>query len=320
MKYITVPGSDLKFSQISLGTMRIQRKEKDANGNKIYVGKPIEEVETLLKTAINLGINVIDTADIYGHGLSEELIGQVIEKNPELREKMILQTKCGVVSTSEGLCYDVSKDYILKCVDESLKRLHTDHVEVLLLHKPDPLYDPKQIAEAFDELYASGKVLNFGVSNFTSGQTALIQKYCSRPIAFSQMQFSIAHSLMIDAQVNVNTNNIHATDFDSGILDYCRYNDVCMQAYSVVQGEGGSFINNPKYDKLNLLMDKLCIKYNTNKNAIALSWILKHPANIMPIIGTTNPKHIKDSLDALNFDLTRQEWFDLYVACDKPLP
>lgn len=320
MKYITVPGSDLKFSQISLGMMRIQRKEKDENGNKIYIGKPVEEVESLLRFALENGINVIDTADIYGHGLSEKLIGDVITKSPELREKMILQTKCGVVSTSEGLSYNASKEYILKCVDKSLERLQTDHIEILLLHKPDPLYDPKQIAEAFDELYASGKVLNFGVSNFTSVQTAVIQKYCSRPIAFSQMQFSIAHSLMIDAQVNVNTNNIHATNFDTGILDYCRYNDICMQAYSVVQGEGGCFINNPKYEKLNSVMDKLCKKYNTNKNAIALAWILKHPANIMPIIGSTNLEHIKDSLDALNFTLTRQEWFNLYTACDKPLP
>ncbi|MDQ0361472.1 aldo/keto reductase [Breznakia pachnodae] len=320
MKYITIPGSSLKFSQISLGTMRIQRKEKDANGNKIYVGKSVEEVELLLKTALDLGINVIDTADIYGHGLSEELIGKVIAKCPELRKKMILQTKCGVVSTSEGLCYDASKDYILKCVDESLERLQTNYIDVLLLHKPDPLYDPKQIAEAFETLRATGKVLYFGVSNFTPVQTALIQKYCSVPIVFSQMQFSIAHSLMIDEQVSVNTNNIHGTPFTSGILDYCRYNDICLQAYSVAQGTNGTFINNPEYEKLNKVMDTLCEKYNTNKNAIALAWILKHPANIMPIIGTTNPAHIKDSLEAFNFELTRQEWYDLYTACDKPLP
>ena len=300
MKYITVKGSDLKFSQVALGMMRIQRKKIDDSGKKTYVGKPVEEVETLIKTALDLGINVIDTADIYGHGLSEEIIGKVIQKCPELRNKIILQTKCGVVSSPDGACYNVSKEYILKCVDESLERLKTDHVEVLLLHKPDPLYDPKEIAEAFDKLYASKKVLNFGVSNFTSAQTALIQKYCSRPIAFSQMQFSIAHSLMIDAQVNVNTNSPYGINYDSNILDYCRYHD--------------------NYPKLNQVLENLSKKYQTNKNAVALSWILKHPANIMPIIGTTNPEHVKDSLDALNFELTRQEWYDLYTSCDKPLP
>lgn len=320
MKYIPVKGSDLKFSQVALGMMRIQRKKIDDSGKKTYVGKPVEEVETLIKTALDLGINVIDTADIYGHGLSEEIIGKVIQKCPELRNKIILQTKCGVVSSPDGACYNVSKEYILKCVDESLERLKTDRVEVLLLHKPDPLYDPKEIAEAFDKLYASKKVLNFGVSNFTSAQIALIQKYCSRPIAFSQMQFSIAHSLMIDAQVNVNTNSPYGINYDSNILDYCRYHDICMQAYSVVQGKNGTFINNDNYPKLNQVLENLSKKYQTNKNAVALSWILKHPANIMPIIGTTNPEHVKDSLDALNFELTRQEWYDLYTSCDKPLP
>lgn len=320
MKYLNVKGSNLKFSQISLGTMRIQRKEKDAEGNKVYIGKPIEEVEELIKTAIDLGINVIDTADIYGHGLSEELIGKVIKRNPELREKMILQTKCGVVSNKIGTYYNTKKEYILKCVDDSLKRLNTDHIDVLLLHKPDPLYDPKGITEAFNELYESKKVLNFGVSNFTSLQIELIQKYCKQEIAFSQMQFSIAHSLMIDSEVNVNTKGEYSADYDSGILDYCRLNDICMQAYSVVQGDGGTFINNPKYEALNIKMDELAKKYNTNKNAIALAWILKHPANIMPIIGTTSCTHLKESLEALNFEITRQEWFELYVACEKPLP
>lgn len=325
MKYLKVKGSDLNWSQMSLGTMRIQWKGVDENGNKAYFGKSVEEVDTLIRTALDLGINVIDTADIYGHGLSEELIGKVIARNPSIRDKMILQTKCGVKSTSEGLCYDLSKDYILNCVDNSLERLHTDHIESLLLHKPDPLYDPKQIAEAFDELYASGKVLNFGLSNFSSMQTAVIQKYSKRPITFNQMQLSIAHSLMIDSEVNINTNDEHGTDYDSGILDYCRLNDITMQAYSVVQGflhgpNKGTFINNPGFEKLNALMDKLCEKYNTNKNALALAWILKHPANVMPIIGTTNPSHIKDSVSAFDYELTRQEWYDLYTACDKPLP
>ena len=163
MRYVNVKGSDLRFSQISLGTMRLVMKKTDENGNKIYVGKSVEEVETLLKAALDLGINLIDTADIYGHGLAEELLGKVLEKNPDMREKIILQTKCAVVSTSEGMCYNVSKEYILECVNASLKRLHTDYIDVLLLHKPDPLYDPAEISGAFKQLYEEGKVRNFGL-------------------------------------------------------------------------------------------------------------------------------------------------------------
>ena len=320
MRYVNVKGSDLRFSQISLGTMRLVMKKTDENGNKIYVGKSVEEVETLLKAALDLGINLIDTADIYGHGLAEELLGKVLEKNPDMREKIILQTKCAVVSTSEGMCYNVSKEYILECVNASLKRLHTDYIDVLLLHKPDPLYDPAEISGAFKQLYEEGKVRNFGLSNFTSMQTSVIQKYCSCPIAFNQLQFSIAHSLMIDAEVNVNTTSAYAVNRDTELLDYCRLNDIRIEAYSVVQGEGGTFINNPKYEKLNRLMEKLCEKYHTNKNAIAIAWILHHPSGIIPTLGTTSVEHLKASMDALNFTLTRQEWFDLYLATEKPLP
>ena len=320
MEYVSVKGMDQKLSRISLGTMRIVSKSVDENGNKIYTGKPVEEVEALLKAAVDQGINLIDTADIYGHGVSEELIGKVLAKNPGLREKIVLQTKCGVVSTDDEKNYNVSKEYILKCVDESLERLQTDYIDILLLHKPDPLYDPVEIGEAFQELYESGKVHNFGLSNFTSLQTAVIQKYCTRPIAFSQLQFSITHSQMIDAEINVNTYSAYAVERDTALLDYCRLNDITIEAYSVVQGEGGSFINNPDYAKLNDVMDKLCEKYHTNKNAIAIAWILKHPAGIIPTIGTTKVEHLKDSLEALNFELTRQEWYDLYLATEKPLP
>ena len=320
MKYVTVKGSDRQFSQISLGTMRIVRKEIDENGNKVYVGKSVEEVENLIKCALDLGINLIDTADIYGHGLAEELIGEVIKKNPAIREKMILQTKCAVVSTDEEKNYNVSKEYILASVNASLKRLNTDYLDVLLLHKPDPLYDPAEIGEAFEQLYEEGKVHNFGVSNFTSLQAAVIQKHCKRPIAFNQLQFSIVHSLMIDSEVNVNTRSEYAVNYDTGLLDYCRLNDIRIEAYSVLQGDKGAFIDNPGYEKLNQVMDDLCIKYHTNKNALAVAWLLKHPAGIIPTIGTTNPEHLKDSLDALNFTLTRQDWFDLYLASGKPLP
>lgn len=321
MRYVTLKGSDLKLSQISLGTMRIVSRHVDENGNKSYSGKSVEEVEALIKGAVDLGINLFDTADIYGHGLSEKLIGDVLERNPGLREKMIIQTKCGVVSTEEERNYNFDGDYIIKCVDASLERLKTDYIDIFLLHKPDPLYDPEDIAAAFNKLHEEGKVLNFGVCNLTSMQTALLQKKCKQPIAVSQVQFSIVHTLMIDSTVNCNTMSEYAIDRDSGLLDYCRMEDIQLQAYSIVMTSphGSTFINNPDFAELNLVMDRLCEKYNTNKNAIAVAWILRHPAKITPIVGTTNLEHLKDSMDALNFTLTRQEWYDLYLAANHPL-
>ncbi|MCI8294076.1 MAG: aldo/keto reductase family oxidoreductase [Hespellia sp.] len=321
MEYITLKGSKQKVSRISLGTMNIVSRHVDENGNKSYSGKSVEEVEELIKGALDLGINLIDTADIYGHGLSEKLIGEVIKRNPGIREKMLIQTKCGVVSTEEERNYNFDGDYIIQCVNASLERLRTDYIDIFLLHKPDPLYDPGDIGQAFERLYEEGKVLNFGVCNLTSMQTALIQKHCKRPIAVSQVQLSMVHTLLIDSTLNCNTNSEFGIDRDSGLMDYCRLKDIRMEAYSIAVPvpHKGTFIDNPEYAELNAVMDRLCEKYHTNKNALTVAWILRHPAGIIPTIGTTKLSRVKDSLDALNYTLTRQEWYDLYLAANHPL-
>jgi predicted oxidoreductase len=232
---------------------------------------------------------------------------------------MIIQTKCAI---KPGICYDFSKEHILKSVEGSLERLQCDYIDILLLHRPDALCDPKEVAQAFDELYKTGKVRYFGVSNHTPLQIELLKKYCHQPIIINQLQLSIVHSVMIDSGLNMNMKESFAQDKDGGVLDYCRLNDIMIQAWSVVQAswEEGTFIDHPDYVKLNHVMEQLCKKYDTNKNAIALAWILRHPAGIQPIVGTTSTKHLRESLEALDFKLTREEWYQLYLASGKPLP
>ena len=306
MEYFQLPKTNLKVSRIALGCMRI-------------AGKSVDEVEELVKTALEEGINFFDHADIYGGCQSEKVFGEVLKRNPDYRHKMIIQTKCAIVP---GKRYDFSKEHILSSVDDSLKRLQTDYVDILLLHRPDALCDPKEVAEAFDELYKQGKVKYFGVSNHTPLQIELLQKYSKYPIIINQLQLSIVHSVMIDAGMNMNMKEAWAQDKDGGVLDYCRLKDITIQPWSVVQASWaeGTFLDNPNYQKLNQVMQELADEYHVTKSAIAIAWLLRHPACMQPIVGTTSPLHLKESVAACDVHLTRQQWYDLYLASDKPLP
>lgn len=305
MKYINIANSDLKVSQIALGCMRI-------------AGKSEEDIEKLVLKAMELGINFFDHADIYGGGKSEEIFGQILAKHPELRERMIIQTKCGI---RQGY-YDFSKEHILNSVENSLKRLQTDYVDILLLHRPDALMNPKEVAEAFDELYETGKVKYFGVSNMNSYQIALIQKYTKHKLLFNQLQFNVVNAGMIDSGINVNMDNAQSIDHDSSILDYCRINDITIQPWSILQAswEKGTFLDHPDYQKLNDKLAELGEKYGLSKSAMSLAWILRHPANMQPIAGTTSPEHLEDLCKATSIELTREDWYALYLSVDRPLP
>lgn len=305
MKYIDILNSDLKVSQIALGCMRI-------------AGKKPEELETLIEKAMELGINFFDHADIYGGGKSEEVFGEVLKKHPKWREKMIIQTKCGIC---QGY-YDFSKQHIIESVNHSLERLQTDYVDVLLLHRPDALMDPKEVAEAFDELYESKKVRYFGVSNMTPYQIELIQKYTKHKLLFNQMQFNVVNAGMIDSGINANMTNSQSIDHDGGILDYCRIHDITIQPWSILQAswEKGTFLNHPDYSKLNELLTSLGEKYGISKSALSLAWILRHPAKMQPVAGTTSPEHLEELCQAINIELTREEWYALYLSIDRPLP
>ena len=304
MEYLTLPQTDLKVSKIALGCMRI-------------ADKSIEEVEELVKTALESGINFFDHADIYAGGEAETLFGNAL--TPQLREKMVIQTKCAI---RPGICYDFSKEYILNSVDGSLKRLKTDYVDILLLHRPDALMEPEEVAEAFEILEKSGKVKAFGVSNHNPMQIELLNQYCGGKICIDQIQFSAAHCPTIDAGLNVNIHNDAGCDRDGGIIEYARLKKMTLQAWSPFQYGmfEGIFIGNEKFPELNKVLDRLAEKYGVTPNAIAVAWIMRHPAGIQTIVGSTNLKRIQDISKASDIVLSREEWYEIYLAAGKMLP
>lgn len=272
----------------------------------------------LIHTALELGVNFFDHADIYGGGTSEELFGRVLSKEPGLRERLVLQSKCGI---KQGM-YDFSREHILSSVDGILRRLHTDHLDFLLLHRPDPLMEPDEVGEAFEELSASGKVLHFGVSNFSTRQLMLLSSGVKQKLSVDQMQFGLKCTGLIDHAITANTDFPHSADRDGEVLDYCRLNDITIQAWSPFQYGffEGSFIDNPKFPKLNETLGKLAEKYGVGKSAIAAAWILRHPAKIQVISGSTNPDHLTDVCAGTEIELTRAEWYELYLSAGNVLP
>lgn len=305
MKNIVIGHNGLKASQIALGCMRL-----------IGLETP-KAARSLIDTAMANGINFFDHADIYGGGACEELFGEAI--TPELREKMVIQTKCAI---RPGICYDFSKEHILESVDKSLKRLKTDYIDILLLHRPDALMEPEEVAEAFYTLKKSGKVRNFGVSNHSVMQIELLNKYCAGEVTVNQLQYSIAHCPSIDAGMNVNIDNSYGCNRDGGMLDYARLHDITIQAWSPFQYGmfKGVFIGNELYKELNAVMERLAEKYGVSVNAIAVAWILRHPAGIQCIVGSMNEERLKGICEAANIELTREEWYELYLAAGKDLP
>jgi predicted oxidoreductase len=305
MKTIHIANSDLHASEISLGCMRISELSN-------------AEISTLVYTALDEGINFFDHADIYGDGKSEEKFAEALNLTSSLRDKMLLQTKCGIRED----CYDFSKEHILKSVDGSLKRLRTDYVDVLLLHRPDALVEPEEVAEAFTTLQSSGKVKYFGVSNHNPMQIELLSKYLKQKILINQLQLSITNTGMIDVGINVNMEIDPSIDRDGSILDYCRLKDITIQAWSPFQYGffEGVFLNNDKFPELNRKINEIAAAKGVTNTAIAVAWILRHPAKIQPIVGTTNPSRLKDICKASGVNLTRSEWYQIYLAAGNKLP
>ncbi|GHU59320.1 aldo/keto reductase [Clostridia bacterium] len=239
--------------------------------------------------------------------------------NPAVREKIILQSKLGIVS---GKMFDFSKEYILSATDAILKRLGTEYLDVLLLHRPDALVEPQEVAEAFDKLESSGKVRYFGVSNQNPMQIELLKKYVRQPIVANQLQFSIAHANLVSAGINVNMTTDSATVRDGGILDYARIHDITIQPWSPFQHGffGGVFLDREKFPVLNAKIDEIAEKYNVANTTIAIAWILRHPAKMQPVSGTTNAKRLADIVKASDIYLTREEWYEIYQAAGNVLP
>ena len=306
MRTMKLGASDLSVPVISVGCMRLNGLDKAAAG-------------TFLRTAIDLGANFFDHADIYGGGACETLFAEALPMSDDLREKMILQSKCGIV---RGRMFNFSKEYILKSVDHSLRRLKTDYLDVLLLHRPDALVEPEEVAEAFDLLKQSGRVRHFGVSNQHPLQIQLLQKYLKQPLVANQLQMSIAHAGMITAGINVNINNEDAMSRDGYVLDFCRLNDITVQAWSPFQHGffGGTFLDNEKFPVLNAKISEIAAAYSVTNTTIALAWLLRHPAHIQPVTGTMNMSRLRDCVKASEITLTREEWYAIYLAAGNKLP
>ena len=238
--------------------------------------------------------------------------------SPAVRETLILQSKVGI---REGM-YDFSKEHILSAVDGCLARLKTDYLDVLLLHRPDALVEPEEVAQAFDVLEAAGKVRYFGVSNQKPMQIALLQKYVRQPLHANQLQLSIAHANMISNGIHVNTEEDAALDRDGSVLDYCRLHDITIQPWSPFQHGffSGVFVNNPDFPELNACLDQLARQYEVSGTSIALAWLLRHPAKMQPIVGTMNPARLKECVQAAEIHLSREEWYSIYRAAGHTLP
>ena len=308
MRYITLGQDDKELSEIVLGMMRIKDKS-------------VKEVEELVETALSVGINAFDLADIYGRGRCEELLGLVLKNRPDLREEMWIQSKCGI-RIEEFTYFDFSKDYIIKSVDGILQRLKIDHLDSLLLHRPDALMESDQVAEAFDLLYKQGKVRNFGVSNQNPMMMELLKKDVKQPLAVNQLQLSAAFTPGFESGFHVNMEDSQAAMRDGSIFEYCKLYDVVIQAWSVLQFGyfKGNFVGNEKFQALNQVLDRLAIKYGVTSSTIAISWILRYPAKMQAVVGTTNPKHLREVSQAANFSLTRKEWYEIYLAAGNNLP
>lgn len=317
METVNIGGTNLPVSNIALGIMRMGTLS-------------VEKSTQALQAAHEAGINYIDSADIYGNdpklgrGSSEIHFGQAFKRSGLHRDDFFIQSKAGLFANSDNKItrYDSSKDHLLKAVDGILQRMGIDYLDLLAIHRPDPLMEPDQIAEAFDYLEASGKVRRFGVSNFNPQQIALLQQAVNQRLLVDQVQFGLGHTGMIDFGLHTNMTDDGSVNHDGGLIEYTRLHHMTIQTWSPFQYGtfAGTFINNPNFPELNDLLSKLADKYQVSKNAIAVAWILKHPAKMQVLIGTMNPDHIKDSAAGSEVTLTNQEWYDLYLAAGNTLP
>ncbi len=305
MKKFNIGKTDLIGSEVIVGCM---------NFNQLDVAG----VEKMIDYSLDNGINYFDHADIYGSGVSEEIFGKAFKHK---RDDVIIQTKCGI-HQEDFTYFDFSKDYIINCVDKSLKRLNTDYIDTLLLHRPDTLVEPDEVAEAFNTLEKAGKVRYFGVSNQNPMQIKLLNKYLNQKIIINQLQLSITNCPMIDQGFNVNMENSLSIDHDGSILDYCRLEDITIQAWSPFRYGffEGIYIDDPKYPKLNKVLEGIASKYDVTKESVVTSWILTHPASIQIISGTTKVERLSKICDGTKFKLTKKEWYELYLSSGKKLP
>ncbi|WP_395639671.1 aldo/keto reductase family oxidoreductase [Pseudolysinimonas sp.] len=311
MKTFTLPGTDIVAPNVVAGMMRIQDKSDD-------------EVKTLVRTARDAGIDFFDHADVYGtdlHGC-EQRFTDALHLTPSQRDEITIQTKAGIVR--EGPYFDYSYDHLVASVEGSLAALDTDRIDILLLHRPDALVEPEEVARAFDHLHAAGKVRYFGVSNHTPRQIDLLKKHVTQPLVANQLQLSITHQPIVAQGVSANmlAEQQSVTMDGGGIVDYCRLNDITIQAWSPFQAGffTGVFLDNPEFPELNAAIDRLATNYDVPAIAIATAWITRHPANMQVVLGTTSPDRVTGAALGSDIPLTRAEWYELFRTSGHLVP
>ncbi|MGO3797465.1 MAG: aldo/keto reductase [Pauljensenia sp.] len=311
MKTFNLPGTDITAPNVVLGLMRIAEKSDD-------------QIRELVHTARDAGIDFFDHADVYGDELHEceRRFAGAMQLTPAQRDGITIQTKAGIVK--DGPYFDFSRDHIVESVEGSLAALDTDHIDILLLHRPDALVEPEEVARAFDELQAAGKVLNFGVSNHTPRQIDLLRKYVRQPIVANQLQLSITHEPIIAQGVaaNMQAEPQSVTRDGGGTVDYCRLNDITIQAWSPFQAGffNGVFLGSPDYPELNAAIDRMAAKYDVSPMAIATAWITRHPAHMQVVLGTTTPDRVTQAAAGSDVELTRAEWYELFRTSGHLVP
>ena len=312
MKYLQIPELKQPASTLVLGCMRIDSLEE-------------REIDRLVHRALELGINFFDHADVYGGGKCEALFSKVLGGSDDLREKMILQGKCGIRKCGGYLdgYYDFSKEYLLQAVDGILQRLKTDYLDVLLLHRPDALMEPEEVAEAFDRLEETGKVRAFGLSNANSMQLELLQRAVHQKLTLNQVQFGVGHTPLVDAGMAVDTMLPQGIDRSGYLLDYARLRGITLQAWSPLQHgffEGVVVGDLDHYPKLNEVLCQVGERHGISAAAAAVAWILRHPAGIQTIVGTTKTERLEEYSAAADVTLSRAEWYEIYKAAGNPIP
>ncbi|MDN5963528.1 MAG: aldo/keto reductase [Actinomyces sp.] len=310
MRTFTLPGTDIVVPNVVLGMMRIEDKSE-------------EDVRTLVRTARDAGITFVDHADIYRtklHGC-ERRFAEALRLTPAEREQFVIQSKAGIVT--DGPYFDFSHDHIIESVNGSLEALNTDYLDILLLHRPDALVEPEEVAQAFDELSAAGKVRAFGVSNHTPGQIELLRRHVRQPIVANQLQLSITHSPAVAQGIAANMADLdQSVSRDVGILDYCRLHDITIQAWSPFQAGffDGPFLGSERFPELNAVIDRLAAKYGVPAEAIAVAWITRHPARMQVVLGTTTPDRVSAAAQGSDVPLTRAEWYELFRTAGHTVP
>lgn len=304
MKKIKIAGM-FEASAVSLGCMRMGNLDE-------------KSVDAIIDTAIENGIDFFDHADIYGKGNAEKVFGDYLKRHNGQRDKIMIQTKCAI---HDGQ-YDFSKEHILKSVDNSLSRLGIDYIDVLLLHRPDTLMEPYEVAEAFDKLSSSGKVKYFGVSNQNMMQMELLKTAVKQPLIINQLQFSVTEAGMITSGMNVNMKNAESIMHDGSFLEYSRIKNITIQTWSPFQYGffKGNFVDSDEFPELNKILSEIGEKYGLTKTGVAAAWIFRHPANMQLIAGTMNPQHLNEICKASDVVISRSEWYQIYRSAGHTLP